>query len=301
LSDSIKKADVNTTQLTQMELKRNFEKGLEDRVQQLLEKIYGPNKVVTMITANLDFNQKEADRTLWGNQGVVESEQTSQTGSSSSSASGIVGDTNRDPTIQDTQGTNNSGMNVSSTKNYEINKVQEKEIYAPGRVISISTAVAINGALPTDAEMRVKDIVSAAIGFSAARGDTLNIVSTDFDQSSLDTDKADMAKAEADAQKNQQINNYISWGWKGIGILVLLILGVALVRLLNSMKEREIVKHPISVKQVEAKLEQLEMNKNSETQSQEGEKIKGILKHQPEIAAQIITSWLDESGSEVSG
>ncbi len=301
LNDNMSDSGTSGLQLTQLELKRDFEKSLEDRVQQLLESIYGSNKIVTMITANLDFNQKEANRVVWGKEGVVASEQLVQSNTNTTNSTGIVGDPNR-VTLGDTPEVNNAGLDISSTKNYEINRVEEKEIFAPGRVLSISTAVAINGELLPEAEIRIKDIVGAAIGFDSIRGDTINILSTKFDQSGLDEAKAEMAIVDAEAKKQELIDNWMSWGFKGIGGLIFLILGLLLVRTLKSRSpspELELIlQQPVSVKNIEEQLEKKEIKDNY---AAEDEEIKKIFHNQPEVAAQIIKTWLDESGSEISG
>lgn len=300
LSDNIKNDGNSALELNQLDLKRNFEKSIESRIQQLLDSIYGPNKAVTMITADLDFNQKEVSRIVWGKEGVVTSEQLNQkTTSTDNSSPAPVGDSNRDPSLTNTAGSNND---ISSTKNYEIDKVEEKEIYAPGRLKSLSTAVAINGELPPDAEIRIREIISAAIGFNAARGDTINVLSTEFDESSLDEAKAEMAKIETEENKKENINTWMSWGLKGIGIILFFVLGLALIRVLGSRHDSSdiILQQPASIKKVEEQLEQMEI-RNSESYVSEDEEIKKILKDQPEVAAQIITTWLEENGSGVSG
>jgi len=296
LSDSIKNQGNSASELTQLELRKSFEKNLETRIQQLLESIYGPNKIVAMVTANLDFNQKQADRIIWGNQGVVASEQNSQTQTGTAGSSGLAGTaSNVGSTQSTTSGTNSTGANTSSTKNYEINKVEEKEIYAPGRVISISVAVAVDGNPSTSKTARIKNVVTAAIGFDASRGDTINVLSTKFDKSNLIAAKAEMAKADAAAKKQEQMDTWMGWGFKGLGIIAFLIFGFLLMRYLKPQDDWPELRidQPISIKNVEEQMEQ----KNA--YSNEDEKIKKILKNEPDVAVQIITSWLEDGGDKI--
>jgi flagellar M-ring protein FliF len=300
LSGGINNSETSGLQLTQLELKRNFEKSLEDRIQQLLENIYGSNKIAAMITANLDFNQKEANRVVWGKEGVIASEQLIQSNTNITNNPVAVGDPNRvTPPVNDSE-VNTAGVDISSIKNYEINRVEEKEIFAPGRVLSISTAIAINGELLPAAEMRIKDIVGAAIGFDVNRGDTINVLSTKFDQSGLEEAKAEMAIVDAEEKKHELIDKWMNWGFKGVGVLVFFILCLLLIRALKTRSERSehIIQQPTSVKNFEEQLEQLERKNNYMS---EDEKIRKILQNQPEVAAQIINVWLDENGSEISG
>ncbi len=299
LSDVIKNDGNTALQMNQLELQRDYEKNLEKRVQQMLDRIYGSNKTVAMITANLDFNQKEVNRTVWGNEGVVRSEQNNEKRSSSGDSSSPVGELNRNNVVA-TSGQNSSDLETSSTKNYEINKVEEKEIYAPGRVKSISTAVAINGDLDAGTEKRIKDIISAAIGFDAERGDTLKVLSTAFDESDLDAAREEMAKQEAEENRQAKIDKWMSWGLKGVGIIVLLVLGIALIRHLKSKREEEeyTFDQPEPLQKVEEQLAQKEMQ---DAITSEDKELMRILKDQPEVAAQIINTWLEENESGSNG
>ena len=215
-------------------------------------------------------------------------------------SSGIVGDTSRDPTLAVTGVAATGVTDMTSTKNYEINKVEEKEIYAPGRVISLSTAVAINGDLPADAELRIRDVISAAIGFDAKRGDTINVLSTQFDQTGLDAAKAEMDKVTAAENKQAQIEKLVTWGLEGLGIILFFILALTLIRSIRSRLDSSDIlsQQPASIRKVEEQLEQIQMKDSYAT---EDEEIKKIMKDSPDVAAQIITNWLDENGSGVSG
>jgi flagellar M-ring protein FliF len=298
LSDQITAQGSNASELNQLGLRKSFENDLENRIQKLLEKIYGTNKIVVMVTADLDFNQKEASRIIWGDQGVVESEQNNQTQTGNGQASGLAGtSSNTESESSGNTGTNNVNTSTSSTKNYEINKVEEKEIYAPGRIKSISVAVAVDGNPGTTETNRIKSVVTAAIGLDSKRGDTLDVMGTKFDKSSINEAKAEMAKADETAQKKEKIDTWMSWGFKGAGVIALLILGILLLRYLrprDNWPELNI-DQPVSVKSVEEKIEQ------SDGYSSEDDEVKSIVESDPEVAVQIIKSWLDESGSAKNG
>jgi len=301
LSDSIKNNADSNLELSQLELKKNFENDLEMRVQRLLDSIYGPDKAVVMITANLDFNQKQVERIVYGKTGAIASEQVSQKTSGSSINSLPVGDANRDETLT-ADGALSGITDMTSTKNYELDKMSEKEVYAPGRVISLSTAVAVNGDLPADAEMRIKDTVSAAIGFNSQRGDTINMLSTEFDQTEMEAMQAELDQVTAAEKKQQNLENYFSWGLKGFGLLIALILGLMLIRALRSLARDNadfLIDQPATVRTLE---EQMQKGKKASAPFSEDEEIRNITKDQPDVAAQIINNWLvDDSGSGVSG
>lgn len=294
LSDQINESGNIGSELSQLGLKKSFEEDLENRIEQLLAKIYGPDKVVAMVTANLDFNQKEASRIIWGDAGVVVSEQTSQSQTGSAGASGLAGtSSNTESGWPAVSGANNVETSLSSTKNYEVNRMEEKEIYAPGRVKSISVAVAVDGNPGAAETKRIKNVVTAAIGFDANRGDTIDVLGTRFDQSNLLEIRKEMAKADEDARKQEKIDTWMNWGMKGAGGLALLILGVLLLRYLrprDNWPELNI-EQPVSIKNVEEKLGE------NISASNEDDEVKSLMEKEPEVAVQIIKTWLDESGS----
>ena len=298
LSDQIKKSGNTAQELDQLELRRSFEKDLEKRLQQLLDSIYGNNKTVAMVTANLDFNQKQISRTVWGKEGVVASEQTTERTITNANNPIPVGEGNRDPSLIGVTGLNNTDTDIVSIKNYEIDKLEEQEIYAPGRVLSISTAVAINGELPTEAEAQIRDIISAAIGFNVERGDTINVLSARFDQSELEAAQAVMAELDIAQKQQANIDKWVSWGLKGFGILVLLILGLVIIRAVRFRLETShtYLEQPESIQKVEEQIAQKTANHKYDS-----EEIKTILNGQPEVAAHIVSTWLEEDESGKSG
>jgi flagellar biosynthesis/type III secretory pathway M-ring protein FliF/YscJ len=109
-----------------------------------------------------------------------------------------------------------------------------------------------------------------------------------------------MAKFDAEAEQEAKIEKWTSLAFKGLGIIVLIILSLILVRYLRfrSPKPELIVQQPASIKKIEEQLEQLE-RKN--TYISEDQKIKHVFNNQPEVAAQIITEWLEDYGGETRG
>lgn len=293
LSDSIKQGADNPLNMANFADSRSFEVNMEKRIQHLLESIYGLDKVVTMVTADLDFNQKESTSTIWGNEGVIASEQINQRLTDISGSYGLVGEPLTDGEAADIA-QYNQAMDITTTRNYEINQVVEREIHAPGQVKSISVAVAINEEISPEQKIKIQDIVSAAIGFNPERGDTINIMSTTFNQGDLEQIRAEMAKAEAQAKEQEQRDKWMSWGLKGLGIMALFIIGLLLIRNIRKVQEPwpELSEEPVPMKKVE---EQIEQMKQVSVLQSEDEKIKEIVKNEPEVAVQIINSWLEES------
>lgn len=304
LSDSSGTVGNPDITLTQLELKREFEKSIERNICEMLEKIYGPGKVVAMVTAQLDFNQKEVSRIIWGDQGVVASEQIIQRKDSTSTNPLMpVGAENRElmtayeNSLQDPDVVS---MDVESIRNYEINKTEEREIFAPGRLISLSTAIAVDGALTEEKEMQISEMVSAAIGVDYARGDQINVMGMEFDRTTVNEMKAEMAKFEAEQKEKEKMEDLIFWGLRGLALILAFILGIIFIRSITSvLRSRAKIPQPIVVGPIEEEVVSKTVPKSDALIKEQ--KVQEIVEAQPEVAAQVISSWLQEYRSEPNG
>jgi flagellar M-ring protein FliF len=278
-------------------MKRDFENNLEKRIKDLLEKIWGSGKIVAMVTADLDFNQREVTRIIWGDEGVIASEQVIQRKDTTSLEEPFaVGQENREDLLYQEMLEDDEVLSayIETIRNYEIDRTEEKEFYAPGRLLSLSTAVAVNGDLSIEQEEEIIEIVSAAIGFNTDRGDQINVISMDFDDSHLAEVEAEMERLAAEEKRKEQIENWISWGEKGLIILLAFILGIMLIRTLRKFLTDDVpdVQQPTPVREIEEQLEQVAQEKPDQKKE---EKVKEIVEQEPEVAAQIINTWLEEN------
>ncbi len=287
----------NQLRITLQEMKRDFENNLEKRIKDLLEKIWGSGKIVAMVTADLDFNQREVTRIIWGDEGVIASEQVIQRKDTTSLEEPFaVGQENREDLLYQEMLEDDEVLSayIETIRNYEIDRTEEKEFYAPGRLLSLSTAVAVNGDLSIEQEEEIIEIVSAAIGFNTDRGDQINVISMDFDDSHLAEVEAEMERLAAEEKRKEQIENWISWGEKGLIILLAFILGIMLIRTLRKFLTDDVpdVQQPTPVREIEEQLEQVAQEKPDQKKE---EKVKEIVEQEPEVAAQIINTWLEEN------
>ena len=300
----------SAVQIRQQELKRNFEKNLETRIQRLLEKIYGMDKVVTMITAELDFNQKEVTRIEWGDEGVVRSEQLSEEEIiSSREPQTPVGEENRFPEQSigdfeevgagDTYPTQDESNQDSSTRtesitNYEVDKTEERIIYAPGRLRSLSTSVAVDSQLSQEKTESIKKIVAAAIGYNPERGDSISVMGMEFNKKELQETQALMDIASLEQQREARINQWVSWGFKGAGIILAFILSLILIRMLGSVfrgSREGVIQKPTLVQEMEDNMKE-HMPKDENAIKQE--RAQKIATEKPEDSAQILRTWLTD-------
>jgi flagellar M-ring protein FliF len=164
--------------------KMEYETTAEKRIEGMLTKVFGFNKAVVRVNAELDLDYQERKSEIFGDQGVPRSEQEkTQTVQGGDTASGGVPGTDSNVTqYQATDGQNpkfNSESN-DRTVNYEINKTEELHISAPGQVKRQTVGVWVDGNLPEATKQKVQNTVAAAIGINEERGDRLTVETIKF-------------------------------------------------------------------------------------------------------------------------
>ncbi|WP_028307506.1 flagellar basal-body MS-ring/collar protein FliF [Desulfitibacter alkalitolerans] len=278
----------------QFEQKRKFEKDLEQRVQALLQQMLGSGKSVTMVNADLDYDHREVTRIEFG-QSHIRSEQTIDEQHVNRTQGGVVGQDNLQDlgTIYPELESGDSGSSISERiTNYELDQLQETVVYAPGRLVSLSTAVAIDGTLTDEMVESIRQVVAAAIGFNPERGDQIAVMSMEFDKRALQESEAQMAMMALQEKKEEQIKIYISWGFKALAIILGFILLLIIIRSLGEAFKREpVMERPIPIAQME---EEIEPPKPKDEAVKKQEKVQKVAKEKPEETAALLKQWLME-------
>ena len=165
----------------QLAVRRSFERELEQRLQNLLDRVLGPGQSIAMLTAELDFNSTETTLITFGEEGVPRSQQVireewagsgSFTGGEAGTGSNIPG------YVVGGESGESTYSRTEETTNYEIDETREKQILAPGRLQRLHTAVVINSKDNNLSEAQIRQIeetVAAAIGYQEERGDSISV------------------------------------------------------------------------------------------------------------------------------
>jgi flagellar M-ring protein FliF len=190
---------------THLEYKNQVEENLRQKVQAMLEQVLGSSRVISRVTADLDFNQTNVEQETYDpDSAVVRSHQRS-----------IENNEGPNPTPR---GNPDTPINLESklmegqqakdqqqkkfnrqreTVNYEMNHVNRKIVHAPGTVKKLSVAVVVDGLYETkpDASGQPKlvfvgrspeqlksfeDIVKKAVGYDEARNDQITVSNAPF-------------------------------------------------------------------------------------------------------------------------
>jgi flagellar M-ring protein FliF len=187
---------------TQVEQRKAIEKSLADRVTSMLERVIGPNKAVTRVSAELELNQvSTTEETFNPDLVVIRSEQrlTEKTTGPSSATGGPAGT----PYILGTDEAEGGASQAQElqdrteeTINYEIARTTRKTIIPGGTIKRLSVAVIVDGNYEVRAEgektikayipraeaelTRLENLVRHAIGSDEERGDTVAVSSFQF-------------------------------------------------------------------------------------------------------------------------
>jgi flagellar M-ring protein FliF len=194
-------SEKGSTDGDRLELQSRMENKLRDQVSQLLTPMLGQGNFSSEIQVDLDMDQVTSARESYDKDGVVRSETQEQSQSTApAAAAGVPGALSNTPPPQPTaspgppQGTpapvagaaapQVSGES-SSTRTFELGREVAVANTTPGKLKRVSVAVAISQAAMKNAKAadidQIKQLVSAAVGADAQRGDQVAVVLRKFE------------------------------------------------------------------------------------------------------------------------
>ena len=184
--------------LDMFKIQQEVESRLEMRAQDMLDRSIGADKAMVRVAATLDFSRSEKTQESFdADDPVIRSEQvTNESTNPANVAGGVPGVRSN---LENQGGTAASGQSETSAKtsritNYEISKISSKTTAPIGAISKLSVSVLVadkmevkeEGKAPitvprTPEELKeIENIVRAAVGMVAARGDQINVSSMPF-------------------------------------------------------------------------------------------------------------------------
>lgn len=207
-SDPLRAAGLDPTQLKYVD---ELEKSYSERINTILLPLVGEGNFRAQVTADVDFDQTEQTAETYkpnpSPEQAIRSQQTAETQSRDAGAQGVPGALTNQPPVPATAPITNpavagaAGANGqlplnstrNATTNYELDKTVAHVRRALGQVKRLSVAVVVNHRTSTQANgrtettpltdqeiERITNLVKEAVGYSEARGDTLNVASSPF-------------------------------------------------------------------------------------------------------------------------
>ena len=200
--------DGRTVSSVQRELERQHEREMENKVRVMLERVFGPGKVVVRIKVDLDFDRRTSSSKEYipgeTGKGVIRSQQNMEetyTGTGGP-IGGAPGTTTNIPgyAIAQHHGAGSEYSKTETTNNYEITTRETQQVITPGAIRRLSASVLVDGELEPERLTELRALVAPAIGVNSDRGDELVIQSMKFS-----TTFADSLAEQLRAQQRMQL------------------------------------------------------------------------------------------------
>ncbi|WP_449394483.1 flagellar basal-body MS-ring/collar protein FliF [Devosia riboflavina] len=174
-----------------------FENRIRTRVEDMLANVVGAGRARVEISAEMDFNRSTVTEETFDPEGqVVRSTQTREAQNQSGAAAGQVTVANELPGASGNGATNGNTEQGNSTEevvNYEISKKTQTAVTEAGALKRLSVAVVVDGtyaddgagnmtytARSADEIAQILTLVRSAVGYSAERGDNVEVVNMQF-------------------------------------------------------------------------------------------------------------------------
>ena len=196
---------------TQLKYVRQIEQDYVKRIEDILSPITGVQNVRAQVTASLDFTTTEQTSELFKpnqppNEAAVRSMQSTEALNGVKTAGGVPGALTNQPPVPATaplvtpanavaaaNGPAANNMQKAQTTNYEVDRTIQHTKLPTGNIKRLSLAVVLNNrGVPgkdgkivstpyTDTEKaQIASLIKEAVGFEEARGDTLNLLNSAF-------------------------------------------------------------------------------------------------------------------------
>ncbi|RNL64661.1 flagellar basal-body MS-ring/collar protein FliF [Zhongshania marina] len=217
-----------------------YRQRIEESYQQNIEELLGPladaGQVRVKVAADIDFSSVEESRESWSpDSKVVRSEQINEQvgGNVNANASGVPGALSNQPPADgaNTEQDKGEAGNRSIVRNYEIERILNHSSTPTGMVRRLSVAVVVANRQSTDEEgkaitvevsptelEKLNLLVRDAIGFDAARGDRVTVVSADF----RPVENTEMDMSEPGFWELPWFANLVKQSLVGIGVLFII-------------------------------------------------------------------------------
>lgn len=297
LSDGVLDADSGTLtglNLAQYEIKRALERDLEQRIQNMLERVMGLDNVVAMVTAELNFDQVEETNIIYGKdeqgQATLSQQVTEEQSESTSGTSGLTGvEGNVGIPYYPAGGQGSDTYSRTETiTNYMVDQTERKVVQAPGQITRLSTAVIINGMLNPEEIQRIRSLVEAAVGYDPLRGDQITVESMFFE-----TGEELLPLPPVEEEPAPEPRPWWHYAVAGGAALVLALVIFLVVRRRRKRRAaEEIPVVPPEPMQIPKVVPELTMEEKARVEKQK--KITDIIREKPEEAVMLLRAWLSE-------
>ncbi len=272
------------------------ESAFEERLARLFP-VFGEGNVVARVRAQLSFDRQTVERELFqpqgGDQGVLrQSETVVETTYGAGPAGGIPGTESNLGTpgyVLSPAGGGSSYAREERRQAFEVSRIRETIQVAPGAIKKLSVSVLINKPLSEAEREGIAQVVRAAVGYDAARGDEVTVASFSFARAG-----AENLLRKEDLQKSAP--RIPLWSYAALGLTALAVV-LSLLFAFRGRKQlaREREKMAAELARLEQALKARAASAPRESRVPEAQaEVAAVARQKPEEVAEIIRSWLME-------
>jgi flagellar M-ring protein FliF len=292
--------------LKQQELEKQFESKVQTDVREMLESVYGRNKVKVSVNADMDFDSKQITSITFDKDNVVErsiktiDELSNDSGGSVSTTSPV--DDGMGNTIGGSGGQSSESNRNETIVNNEIGQTEQKTIKAPGEVKRMTVSVVLDGTIGEVEKASIKNIVAAATGYDEDRKDVINIEALPFNNDIKKKAEEDLLKMQEEEAKADKMKIYAIIGGSVLGFIVLLLTLILTLRKRRNKNNAEqssgkpsfdVVVGDTVIPVQHADYKPVLSDEEEDMMTMEKE-IKGYANKKPDQVSEVIRAWLSE-------
>lgn len=295
LSDNLGTGTNTALSSGQLKIKQDYDKQLQSSIQSMLERVAGPGKVIVRANTTLNFDQVEINNQVYGDK-QVRSDHTITETDANATQQGAPGTSSNIPTYQQTNGQgNNQTQKVDKTTNYEINTQTEHRIVAPGQIKQVSLSVLLDqDNLDPQQQKQIEDMVTAAAGINAVRGDKVTVAAMKFNN-----DLAVQTSAKMDAE---QIRRELLTALAYILGFILILLALRYISKTIQTWRTPVyagtgpVEDLLAAAEQETAAAEVAAVETQRNKDQVLDKLRKLVRNKPDETVEVLRSWLSDYG-----
>ncbi|MEI8217032.1 MAG: flagellar basal-body MS-ring/collar protein FliF [Eubacteriales bacterium] len=293
-NDLVGNSETSSSDYQKVSLTNEIENDLKKKILAVLEGPYESSKLRVSVTAKINTNNLVKEETIYTpspdgkNSGVISSESsTSDTASGTPSAGGVAGTSSNStvPTYQTTAGTANGAyLNTGADVTYQVSQSKAQSEKIGPEIESISIGIAVDKASFAPGEQaNITQLVAFATGVSPA---VVSVQNFTFFQPTV------TPGIEAPIPANNTRLYIIAGGGAGVLILILAVVGILLGRKKGKKVKRMPVNRQESLDELFGEVVEKPLRHIPPKNDVRKQEIQEFSRSNPEIAAQLIKSWL---------
>lgn len=300
---------VSTMSNQYIEIKKNYENDLENKLSAILQQVYGAGNYQLSINLDMNFDSTESTKITYGDT-AVRSESIQANGSQADVQQAQNG-TIEDNVTNVTGDTEDGSKSYDHSVNNEVDQETVKTINAPSSIRRLTSSVVIGKSLSLEEQENLKNIIQSAIGYNEDRGDVLSIQGMDF---SKETSTKNDSIGDDKEGNEASVKRYLPYLVIMSIVIIILITGVVgsflfrrrpKNREFDDYEEDNFIKDEESENTTSDGASALERDyteeKNVESilgttgENIEEKRIKEFADRNPEAAAELIKAWLKKN------